>query len=296
MISEPGWSKNTQENLMRTVYFPIYVLQPYERGIQEVLGKVHRFVIPGLGFQIPFVQLIRIRDIREHTVDIHPQSMFTKDNIEIQVEGTLWVRPGLDEESIKRTFYKIDDWKRAIIQLVTSSLHQEFGNLTLEESLTSRQTKSIHLLRVLNTFAIEWGLTISKVEIYLIDLPKDIKNAMHKQKTSELERSSLNLLANAEFEAAEKQYFAVIQRAEGEREAVIQVARGKAEAIRLINEATEKFPLGNSHIFERMEMVDTIFEENTQIVIPEYGNKPTLLLGNPLFNVSIKKNDKSTGL
>jgi regulator of protease activity HflC (stomatin/prohibitin superfamily) len=62
---------------MRTIYGPIYTLRPFERGIQETLGKYTRFVMPGLGFQIPFIHVIRIRDIREHTMDIHPQSVIT---------------------------------------------------------------------------------------------------------------------------------------------------------------------------------------------------------------------------
>jgi regulator of protease activity HflC (stomatin/prohibitin superfamily) len=56
---------------MRTIHGPIYTLRPFERGIQEKLGKYERFVMPGLGFQIPFIQITRIR---EHTMDIHPRS------------------------------------------------------------------------------------------------------------------------------------------------------------------------------------------------------------------------------
>jgi regulator of protease activity HflC (stomatin/prohibitin superfamily) len=67
----------------------------------------------------------------------------------------------------------------------------------------------------LNTYAVEWGLTVNKVEIRLIDPPEDIKRAMHKQKTAEEERRSMRLLATGEFEAAEQQKLAVIQRAEG---------------------------------------------------------------------------------
>jgi regulator of protease activity HflC (stomatin/prohibitin superfamily) len=214
---------------MRTIYGPIFTLRPFERGIQEKLGRYGRFVMPGLGFQIPFVHILRVRDIREHTMDIHPQPVITKDNVEILVDGIMWVRPTADEEAIKRTFYNIDDWKRAIIQLAMTNLRQEFGDLTLDESLVARETIATNLQRILNTFAIEWGLTVSKVEIRLIDPPEDIKKAMHKQKTAEQERRSMRLLATGEFEAAEQQKLAIIQRAEGEREAVIQVAQGKAE-------------------------------------------------------------------
>jgi regulator of protease activity HflC (stomatin/prohibitin superfamily) len=277
---------------MRMIHLPIYTLRPYERGIQETLGKYSRFVMPGLGFQIPFIHIIRVRDIREHTMDIHPQAVITKDNVEIQVDGIMWVRPTVDEESIKLTFYNIDDWKRAIIQLAMTNLRQEFGDLTLDESLVARTKIATNLQQILNAFAVEWGLTVSKVEIRLIDPPEDIKKAMHKQKTAEQERRSMRLLATGEFEAAEQQKLAIVQRAEGERAAVIQVAQGKAEAIRLVNEAAQQYFVGNAQALKQMEMIETSLRENAKIIITEHGISPTLLLGSLPVSVSAEKDAK----
>jgi len=264
---------------MRTIAFPIFALRPFERGIQETIGKYTRFVQPGLGFQFPLLQVTRVRDIREHTMDIHPQSVITKDNVEITVDGVMWVRPSTDEESIKRTFYNIDDWKRAVLQLAMTNLRQEFGDLTLDESLVAREKIANNLKAVLSAFTVEWGLTVSKVEIRLIDPPEDIKRAMHKQKTAEQERRSMRLLATGEFEAAEQQKLAIIQRAEGEREAAIQVAQGRAEAIRLVNEAAEKYFVGNAVLLKQIEMVETSLKDNAKVVITDKGINPTLLLG-----------------
>jgi len=277
---------------MRTIHGPIYTLRPFERGIQETLGRYTRFVMPGFGFQFPVIHVIRVRDIREHTMDIHPQAVITKDNVEIMVDGIMWVRPTGDEESIKRTFYNIDDWKRAVIQLAMTNLRQEFGDLTLDESLVARETIATNLQRILNGFAVEWGLTVSKVEIRLIDPPEDIKTAMHKQKTAEQERRSMRLLATGDFEAAEQQKLAIIQRAEGEREAVIQVAQGKAEAIRLVNEAADQYFIGNAQALKRMEMIETSLRENAKIIITEHGISPTLLLGSLPVSVSSEKDAK----
>lgn len=275
---------------MRTIYSLIYTLKPYERGIKETLGKYDSFVMPGLGFQLPFFQLVRVRDIREHTMDIPPQPVITKDNVEIRVDGVMWVRPKSDEESIKRTFYNIDNWKRAVIQLAMTNLRQEFGDLTLDESLVAREKIATNLQRVLNEFAVDWGLVISKVEIMLIDPPEDIKVAMHKQKTAEQERRSMRLLATGEFEAAEQKKLATIQRAEGEREATIRkaegdreaaikVAEGRAEAIRLVNEAAEKYFQGNAQLLRQLEMTENALKDNAKIVVTEKGVSPTLLLG-----------------
>jgi regulator of protease activity HflC (stomatin/prohibitin superfamily) len=248
--------------------------------------------MPGLGFQIPFLQIVRVRDIREHTMDIPPQSVITKDNVEIRVDGVMWVRPAADEESIKRTFYNIDNWKRAVIQLAMTNLRQEFGDLTLDESLVAREKIANNLQAVLNQFADEWGLLVSKVEIMLIDPPDDIKRAMHKQKTAEQERRAMRLLATGEFEAAEQQKLALIQRAEGEREAAIQVAQGKAEAIRLVNEAAEKYFYGNAQILKQIEMTEEALRDNAKIIITDEGVSPTLLLGSLPVSVSQEPRSK----
>ena len=279
---------------MRTIYGPLYILRPYERGIQEFLGKYNGFLLPGIGFQIPFIQITRVRDVREHTMDIHPQPVITKDNVEITVDGIMWVRPTMDEDAIKRTFYNIDDWKQAIVQLAMTNLRQAFGDLTLDESLVARDTIATDLERILNGFAVEWGLTISKVEIRLIDPPEDIKKAMHKQKTAEQERRSMRLLATGDFEASEQQKLAIIQRAEGESEAVIQVAQGKAEAIRLVNEAAEQYFIGNAQALKRMEMIENSLRQNAKIIITEHGISPTLLLGSLPVSVSANDNDTET--
>ena len=278
---------------MRTIYGFIYTLRPYERGIQETLGKYSGYKQPGLGFQIPLINITRVRDIREHTMDIHPQSVITKDNVEIMVDGIMWVRPTIDEESIKKTFYNIDNWQRAIVQLAMTNLRQEFGDLTLDESLVARETIATNLQRVLNKYAVEWGLTVSKVEIRQIDPPEDIKRAMQKQKTAEQERRSLRLLATGEFEAAEQQKLAIIQRAEGEREAVIQVAQGRAEAIRLVNEAAEKYFVGNAQALKKLEMIENSLRDNAKIVITEHGISPTLLLGSLPIEISEGKVSKA---
>jgi regulator of protease activity HflC (stomatin/prohibitin superfamily) len=261
-------------------------VKPHERGIKETLGRYTAFIMPGLGFQVPIIHLTRVRDIREHTMDIPPQAVITKDNVEIEVDGVMWVRPASDEESIKKTFYNIDDWKQAVIRLAMTNLRQEFGDLTLDESLVARERIAHNLESVLNAFAEEWGLKVSKVEIMLIDPPNDIKQAMHKQKTAEQERRAMRLLATGEFEAAEQQKLATIQRAEGEREAAIKVAEGKAQAIQLVNEAAQQYFRGNAQALKQMEMTEVALRDNAKIVITEEGISPTLLLGSLPVSVS----------
>ena len=98
---------------MRTITFPLYIIRPFERGIVEHLGRYRRFVEPGFHKQWPLVSLTPVRDVREHTPSIEPQHVITKDNVEIRVDGLIWVRPGLSTEEIQKTFYRIDDWVAA---------------------------------------------------------------------------------------------------------------------------------------------------------------------------------------
>lgn len=224
--------------------------------------------------------------MREHTTDIPAQPVITKDDVEIRVDGVMWVRPAADAESIKKTFYSIDNWKWAVIQLAMTNLRQEFGDLTQDEGLVARERIANDLQTIPNKLADEWGLRVSKVEIMLIDSPEDINCAMHKQRTAEQERRSMRLLVTGEFEAAEQQKLATAQRAEGEREAAIKVAEGKVEAIRLVNEAAHTCFRGNAQELKRMEMTDASLRENAKIVITEQGIHPTFLLGNLPVSVS----------
>jgi len=264
---------------MRTKISIIYSVKQHERGIVELFGKYQRFVEPGLHFQIPLVEITRIRDVREHTLDIAPQPVITKDNVEIHVDGLIWVRPGLDADDIKKTFYNIDNWKTAVLQLAKTNLRQEFGELTLDESLIARERISSNLQEVLDKMTKDWGLKVCKVEIKLIDPPQDIKAAMHKQKTAEQERRAMKLLATGRFEAAEQEKLAAIQVAQGQREAEIMIAEGKAKAIELVNQAAEKHFKGNAKELKQLEVTEGSLKDNSKIIITEKGISPTLLIG-----------------
>ncbi len=273
---------------MRIVHGIFYVVRQYERAIRETFGKYSRFVNPGLSIQIPLVQVTRVRDVREHTMDIKPQEVITKDNVEIKVDGIMWVRPDISEEYIKRTFYNIDDWKSAVMELAQTGLRQEFGHLTLDESLTAREKISSNLQKSLDELTDNWGLKVTKVEIKLIDPPVDIKAAMHKQKTAEQERRAMKLLATGRFEAAEQDKLATIQLAEGKKEAEIKVAQGKAKAIELINNAAEKHFVGNAKELKKWETVENSLKDNSKIIVTSEGISPNLFVG----EIPLKKNEE----
>ncbi len=220
---------------------------------------------------------------------IEPQNVITKDNVEIEVDGILWANPGLDVEDIKKTFYNIDNWKKAVVQLAQTNLRQEFGKISLDESLVARETIAANLKHSLDKLTENWGLKVSKVEIKLIDPPNDIKVAMHKEKSAEQERRAMKTLAMGRFEAAEQEKLAELQRAEGEKAAAIMIAEGKAQAIKLVNEAADKYFTGNAKDLKVLEATESSLKDNTKVVLTEKGIKPSIILGDIPFQL---KNEK----
>lgn len=138
---------------------------------------------------------------------------------------------------------------------------------------------SANLKKVLDKMTDGWGLKVSKVEIQAIDPPADIKHAMHKQKTAEQERRAMKLHALGKFEAAEQEKLAAIQEAEGERESRIRVAQGRAEAIKLVNEAAERYFVGNAVELKKLEVTENSLKKNSKVVLTEKGISPQIILG-----------------
>ncbi len=174
---------------------------------------------------------------------------------------------------------RADNWKVAVLQLAKTNIRQEFGELTLDESLVARERISLNLQTSLDQLTTDWGLKVCKVEIRLIYPPSDIKKAMHKQKTAEQERRAMKLLATGRYEAAEQNKLAAIQIVEGDKAAAIRVAEGKAKAIRLVNEAAEQYFKGNAQALKRLEVTENPLRQNSKVILTEKQISPTLLIG-----------------
>jgi len=266
--------------------FGIRIVPQQRRAIVESFGKYNRYLEPGFNFIIPIIEATKSRDIRAHTLDIPAQPVITKDNVEIQVDGIVWARPYATEEAIKKTYYNIDNWKKAIQQLAQTNLRQEFGSLTLDESLIARATISANLQKELDAITDEWGIKVDKVEIKEIDPPADIKTAMHLQKTAEQTRRAAKLEATGRFEAAEQDKLAAIEKADGFRQSEIKMAEGRAKAIELINVASEKFFKGNAVKLKELEVTQASIQHNAKVILTEKGIKPSIILGDiPVANV-----------
>jgi regulator of protease activity HflC (stomatin/prohibitin superfamily) len=170
-------------------------------------------------------------DLREQVVNFAPQSVITEDNVVVGIETVLY----FTITDPRSATYEIANPLQAIEQLTVTTLRNVIGGLTLEATLTARESVNTELRTVLDEATGKWGIRINRVEIKSVDPPQDIRAAMEKQMRAERDRRAAILTAEGEKQAqiltAEGAKQAAVLTAEGERQAAILRAEGEAKAI-----------------------------------------------------------------
>ena len=210
----------------------IKIIPQARAGVVERLGRYHRTLAPGLAVVSPFMDRVRpLVDLREQVVNFRPQSVITEDNVVVGIETVLY----FTVTEPRSATYEIANPLQAIEQLTVTTLRNVIGGLTLEATLTARESVNTELRTVLDEATGRWGIRINRVEIKSVDPPADIKTAMEKQMRAERDRRAAILTAEGEKQAqiltAEGQKQAAVLKAEGAREAAILRADGEARAI-----------------------------------------------------------------
>jgi regulator of protease activity HflC (stomatin/prohibitin superfamily) len=149
----------------------IVIVRPYQVVIVERLGKYKGTLQPGLHFINPIIDRTIIVDLREKVVDVPAQEVITRDNMVVMVDGTIYYRVIKPEDVI----YKVQNFRLALVDLVQTNLRNIIGELTLDETLTSREIINTKLRTVLDEATEPWGVKITRVEIKRID-PLRIKS------------------------------------------------------------------------------------------------------------------------
>lgn len=218
----------------------VRIIRPYQVGVVERLGRFYRLIRPGLRMVVPFLDLVRVVDLREQVVDVPPQEVITKDNVIVTVDGIIYYQI----VDAPKMLYNIANFSIAVINLAQTTLRNIIGELDLDQTLTSREIINAKLRTVLDEATDKWGVKVTRVELKRIDPPRDVMEAMHRQMKAERDRRATILEAEgikqSEILKAEGEKQAAILRADGERQSKILHAQGEAEAIRLVAEA-EKF-------------------------------------------------------
>lgn len=204
----------------------IKIVRPWQKGLIERLGKYRRTAGSGLTTIIPFIENIKLTDMREQVVDVPPQAVITKDNVAVEVDAVIYHEI---TDPIKVN-YNVVDFLVATTKLAQTNLRNVIGDMSLDESLTSRETINTKLRDILDLATDKWGTKITRVEIQRIEPPSDVTEAMHKQMKAERERRAMIATADGQREAA-------IKVAEGDKQSKILRAEGEAESIKRIAEA-----------------------------------------------------------
>ena len=220
------------------LFISIQIVPESKVYVVEKLGKYHATLSSGLHFLNPFFdKVVRKVSLKEQVVDFLPQPVITKDNATMQIDTVVYFKitdPKLYAYGVERPLSAIEN-------LTSTTLRNIIGDMTVDQTLTSRDTVNMKMRSLLDSATDPWGVKINRVELQKIIPPADIRAAMEKEIKAEREKRANILDAQAKREAAilvaegEKQ--AAILRAEAKKEQQIMEAEGKAKAILSIQEA-----------------------------------------------------------
>jgi regulator of protease activity HflC (stomatin/prohibitin superfamily) len=216
------------------------VVVPRQSGyVVESLGKYSRTLRAGFHILVPFVERIAYRhSLKERAFDIPEQVCITKDNVQVGVDGVLYLQI-LDPE---RASYGIHDHVFAISQLAQTTLRSEIGKIDLDRTFEERAAINANVVSELDKATDPWGVKVLRYEIRNITPPGDVLEAMEKQMRAEREKRALILesegIRDAQINKAEGEKQKVIKESEASRQQQINEAEGQAQAILAVAEAT----------------------------------------------------------
>lgn len=220
--------------------------------VVERLGKYSGTISAGFHILMPFVDVIRYRhSLKEQAIDIPEQICITRDNVQVGVDGVLYLKV-MDPE---RASYGIQNYLFAIIQLAQTTLRSEIGKIELDRTFEERSNINVQVVSEIDKATDPWGVKVLRYEIKNITPPKDVLAAMEKQMRAEREKRATILnsegfrdaaINTAEGEkqqtikASEAKKQQQINEAEGEAAAILSVAQATAEGIRLVAHAIKE--------------------------------------------------------
>jgi regulator of protease activity HflC (stomatin/prohibitin superfamily) len=197
----------------------VKVINQGNEALVERLGSYNKKLEPGLNFIIPVADRLVFREtIREKVIDIPPQQCITRDNVSITVDAVVYWRI----VDMEKSYYKVENLRMAMENLVLTQIRAEMGKLELDETFTARAQINEILLHDLDVATDPWGVKVTRVEL------RDIIPSQAVRESMELQMS------------AERRKRAAILTSEGERDAAVNSARGKADAQVLDAEARQK--------------------------------------------------------
>ncbi|MEA2126357.1 MAG: hypothetical protein QOI80_3139 [Solirubrobacteraceae bacterium] len=216
----------------------VKIVPQAKAGVVERLGRYQRTLDPGLALLVPFVDRMRpLIDLREQVVSFPPQPTITEDNLVVAIDTVIY----FTVTDAKAATYEVANPLQAIEQLAVTTLRNVIGGMTLEETLTSRDTVNSQLRAVLDEATGRWGIRVNRVELKSIEPPRTVQEAMEKQMRAERDRRATILTAEgikqSSILTAEGEKQSAVLKAEGARTAAILRSEGEAKAIETVFQA-----------------------------------------------------------
>jgi len=246
----------------------IRVVRPTSRGLVERFGKYHRFANPGFNWVTPIIDRLFRINVTEVMVNAQPQEIITSDKLNASVDAQVYFKVKSDEENVKNSQYAVNDYKSQIVNLARTTLRNIIGTMTLKSANSERGMINTELQKTLRSETGHWGIDIVRTELKEIDPPEDVQATMNKVVKAENEKVAAIDFATATETMADGARRAEIKKAEGIRQAKILEAEGEAQAIRLVNEAADKYFVGNAQLLRRLIAVEAALSTNAKIVVP----------------------------
>jgi regulator of protease activity HflC (stomatin/prohibitin superfamily) len=232
------------------------------------LGKYHRFAKPGFHWIVPIIERMYIVNITEQMVNADPQEIITNDNLNASVDAQVYFKVKEDEDSVKGSLYNVNNYKWQIVNLARTTLRNIIGTLTLKSANSERGRINAELHKTLLFETQTWGIEIVRTELKEIDPPRDVQETMNKVVKAENEKIAAIDFASARETVADGEKRAKIKEAEGYKQSQILHAEGEAEAIRLVNDAADKYFIGNAQLLKKLDTLQASLQNNAKIVIP----------------------------
>ncbi|HNT29439.1 MAG TPA: SPFH domain-containing protein [bacterium] len=243
----------------------IRIVRPTHQLVVETLGKYTRTGDQGFNWIIPIFQKGNYVNITERMVDIMPQTVITKDNLNAVVDAVVYYQI----KDSRATLYNVDDHESQLTSLARTTLRAVIGQMSFTQANENRDQINLNVETILDKETKSYGVEVLRVEIQKIEAPQDVQQAMNEVVKAERKKIAARDQANAVEIEAEGMKRAEIQKADGIKQARILEAEGRAEAIRLENEAAQKYFVGNAQLLKKLEAAVEALQNNTKIVLPE---------------------------
>ncbi len=284
----------------------IAIVPTREAVLVERLGKFRSVLNPGLHFLIPFLDRIAYRhEMREQVLDIPSQSCISRDNIQIEVDGIVYIKV-MDPQ---KASYGIGNYKLASINLAQTTMRSEVGKLTLGQTFSEREVLNETIVREIDTASNPWGIKVLRYEVKNIIPSAQVVHTLEKQMEAERQKRAEITLAKAEKESrinlSEGERQEAINLSEGEKQKRINEAKGRAQEIAILADATAKGVEMIAHsikkpggsMAKRMQLLESFIEKlekilehaNLSVIPNELANMAGFFEGMSEVTSSLKK-------